>query len=111
MFVDVAEPHSEVRLGATRSRSPVAPLQTAVAQKSQVPAYDPADVGSQRQVDDGIVDGGGLGKHGWHGERQRGDVVNVSKGSPHGHHSVWAPRSKKTDAHGNTELLGEREAG
>lgn len=110
-LVDAAQSHSEVGLGATPSRSPVAPFQTGVAQNTQVPAHDPADVGSQRQVDDGIIDGGGLGKHGWHGESQRGNVINMSKGGPHGHHSVGTPGRKETDAHGNASLADEREAG
>lgn len=101
-FVNVAKPYSELWLGATLSWNPVAPFKTGVAQNTQVPAHDLADVGSQRQVNDRIIDGGGLGKHGWHGESQRGNVINMSKGGPHGHHSVWTPRRKETDADGNT---------
>lgn len=110
-LVNVAQPCSEIRLGAALSRNPVAASEAGVAQDAQVPAHDPADVGSQRQVDDGVVDGGGLGKHGWHGESQRGNVVDVSKGGPHGHHSVGTPGSKETDADGNTQLEGSEGEG
>ena len=75
---------------------------TGVAQSTHVPAYHPAEVWPQRQVDDGVVDGGGLGKHCWHGKCKRRDIIDLSKSSPHGHHGIRTPRRKEADADSNT---------
>lgn len=83
-------------------------LQKGVAQSSQVPAQHPADIRPQHQVDDWVVDGGGLGEHGRQGERQRRDVLDVSEGRPHRHRGVGAPCGKETDADSNTQLAGKR---
>lgn len=102
MSVDCAESHPDRPLGAA------AALHTGPVQGAQVPAHHPADVRPQRQVDDGVVDGGGLGKHGRHGKRKRRDAVDGSESSPHGHHSVGAPGRQEADADGNAELPGAK---
>lgn len=94
MFADRAE-------SQPRDLSPGAAFGAGPAERAQVPAHHPADVGPQRQVDDGVVDGGGLGKHGGHGERKGGDAVDGSEGGPHGHHSVGAPGREEADAGGD----------
>lgn len=95
MSADGAQSHPDWPLRAA------AAFHTGRAQRAQVSAHQPADVWPQRQVDDGVVDGGGLGKHGRHGKCERRDVIDGSESSPHGHHSVRAPGSEKADADGN----------
>lgn len=98
MCADCADVHPDRPLGA------VAAFGTGLAQRTQVPAHHPADVGPQRQVDDGVVDGGRLGKHGRHGECKRWDVIDRSESGPHGHHGVRAPGREEADADGNAQL-------
>lgn len=93
-----ALPHSALGAGAQ------AALQTGPAKAHQVPVHHPAEVGPEKQVDDGVVDGGGLGKHGRHGESQRWDVIHVSKSCPHRHHGIRAPRCEETDTDSDTQL-------
>lgn len=102
MSVDCAESHPDRPLGA------MAAFHAGLAQRTQVSAHQPADVRPQRQVDDGVVDGGGLGKHGRHGKRKRRDVIDGSESSPHGHHSIRAPGSEEADADSDAELSGTR---
>jgi len=85
--------------------------QAEAPQEAQVPAHDAAEVGPQRQVDDGVVDGGGLGEHGGHGERQRRDAVQVPEGSPHGHDGIGAPRREEARADGHAQLQGTHRRG
>lgn len=103
---DGAETDPDHRLGAAppRALGAEAALQTGLAQGAQVPAHHLTEVGPQHEIDDRVVDCRGLGKHRWHGERQRRDVLNVSKGSPHRYHSVRAPRRKETNADSDTKL-------
>lgn len=95
MSADCAQPHPDRLLRA------VAASRAGLAQRTQGSAHHPADVGPQHQVDDGVVDGGGLGEHGRHGKRKRRDVIDGSESSQHGHHSIRAPGSEEADAGGN----------
>lgn len=95
MSVGCAESHPDRPLRAA------AAFHTGLAQRTQVSAHHPAAVRPQCQVDDGVVDGGGLGKHGRHGKCKRRDVIDGSESSPHGHHSIRAPGSEEADADGN----------
>lgn len=81
-----------VRLGAP----PVDPL----PQRGRVFVETLAEVGFAEQVDDGVVDGGGLGEHGGDGERIRRDPGGVSEGSPHRHNRVRAPGAEEPDTNG-----------
>lgn len=95
MSVDSAESDPDWPLRA------VATFHTGMTQRTQVSVHHPADVWPQRQVDDGVVDSGGLGKHGRHGKCKRRNVINGSESSPHGHHSIRTPGSEEADADSN----------
>ena len=107
--------HAGAWLGRTRARGlrwADAGAQTGATQRTQVPAHDLAEVGAQQHVDEGVVDGGGLGEHGRHGEGQRRDALEAAERSPHGHHRIGAPGSEEANTHGHTELettKGEQE--
>lgn len=59
-----------------------------------------AKVGLTQQVDDGVVDGGGLGEDSGDGERIRRNPCGISKSSPHRHHCIWAPGTEEPDTNG-----------
>ena len=65
-----------------------------------------AEVGFQQQVDQRVVERRRLGKEGWDGEGQRGDVLEVAKRRPHGHHCIRTPRNQEANTDGHTQLWG-----
>lgn len=63
-----------------------------------------AEVGLAQQVDQRVVDGGGLGEDGGQGECIGRDLRCVSEGGPHGHGSVGTPSSEEADTHCHRQL-------
>lgn len=75
-----------------------------LAERGRVFVETFAEVGLAQQVDDGVVDGGGLGEDGGDSERIGRNPRGVPKRSPHRHHCVRAPGTEEADAHGYGQL-------
>ena len=71
---------------------------------SHVSAEGLAEVGLEGQVDDGVVNGGGFGKHGRPGKGHGGHVEAFTERCPHGDKRIGAPRRQEADTHCHGEL-------
>lgn len=83
-------------------------LRPAQARAQRPSAKGPAEVGLEAQVDQGVVKGGGFGKHSRHGKRYWGNCVRIHKGRPHGYGGIRTPCYQEAYAHGHGELSGQR---
>lgn len=93
----VALRHAPRAISGARQRTPsVDPL----AKRGRVLVETFAEVGLTQQVDEGVVDGGGLGEDGGDGERIRRNPCGISKRSPHRHHGIRAPGPEEPDTNG-----------